>query len=60
MKSRKNAQKKAKENLEHLGKQEKYLFGLNGSFRRDNDRIQQESIMRKQQQGMMVSTREEA
>ena len=44
--------------MEHLGKQEKYLFGLNGSFRRDNDGIQQESIIRNQWQGMMVPTRE--
>ena len=42
--------KNAEENQEQLGKQEKYLFRLNGSFIHDNDRIQKGSITRKQGQ----------
>ena len=38
--------KNAEENLEQLGKQEKYLFSLNGSFRQDKDKIDQGFIMR--------------
>ena len=45
---------KCTKNMEYLGKQEKYLFDLNYSFSRANDKIQKGSIKRKQQQRMMV------
>jgi len=35
--------KNAEENLEQLGKQEKYLFSLNGSFRQDRPGIYYEN-----------------
>ena len=50
--------KNAEENLEQLGKQEKYLFSLNGSFRQE-DEIDRGLIMRKQRQEMMIPVRDQ-
>ena len=54
MKQQEKCTKNVEENMEYLGKQEKYLFDLNYSFSRANDKIQKGSIKRKQQQRMMV------
>ena len=54
MKQQEKCTENVEKNMEYLGKQEKYLFDLNYSFSRDNDKIQKGSINRKQQQRMMV------
>ena len=46
--------KNAEEKLEHLGKQEKYQFGLNGNFRQYKGEIERGLIMREQRKEMML------